>query len=156
MDQLLIDYLFDQLTPEARRRVEARLDSCPETRRRLDCLRAALAPLAQDAESPAPPPGLVDATMARVAGQGHALPRAPLPPRHQFAGPTRRWRPIDWLAAAVLAILVGGIGLPLLARVRAEQQRLACGNNLRKYWIALQAYGTRGEGELPRVEANGP
>jgi hypothetical protein len=36
------------------------------------------------------------------------------------------------------------------------QQRNACANNLRKFWVGVEVYSDHNNGEFPRVEAQGP
>ena len=67
MDDHLIGYLLNSLDPVTHHRVEAYLQAHPDARARLDLLEQALAPLAEDEDPPAPPPGLVLATLTRIA-----------------------------------------------------------------------------------------
>jgi hypothetical protein len=156
MDEHLVGYLLNTLDPVTHHRVEAHLRADPDARDRLDLLEQALAPLAEDADEP-PPPDLVLATLSRVAEYRCALPVAPRPSVHQReALPRRGGRPIDWIAAAALLFLVGGLCLPIVARQWREQQKLACENNLRKFWVGLQGYADRSENDFPHVDAEGP
>jgi prepilin-type processing-associated H-X9-DG protein len=66
-DADLIGYLLDALDPDDRVAVEAHLRASADAAARLEELRLAFAPLEADRESPAPPPGLVLQTLARVA-----------------------------------------------------------------------------------------
>src|SRR5262249_39151708 len=75
MDDNLVGYLLDALDADTRRAVEDHLRTHPEARARLDRLRRLLEPLEADREPPAPPPHLVQATLARVAeARGRPLP----------------------------------------------------------------------------------
>jgi hypothetical protein len=158
MDENLIGYLLKALEPGEKSAVEAQLRSSPEARARLEALERALAPLAVDAEAPEPPPGLALAALARVAEHRcRTLPTAPPPSRHQLQPGTRRWgRRADLAVAAVLLILVGGLSLPGLVHQWRAYQRRACAENLRKFWLGLQAYGDGHEGRFPLVEEQGP
>ncbi len=157
MDEHLVGYLLNALDPVTHQRMEAYLRTHPDARTRLALLEEALAPLADDADEADVPHDLTVATVARISEYRCALPDAPRPTLHQRSVSPRRWaRPIDWVAAAVLLLLVGGLCLPLLARQWREQQRLACRNNLRQFWVALQRYADRSNNEFPRVEAAGP
>jgi hypothetical protein len=157
MDENLVGYLLGTLDPITHQRVEAHLRSHPEARERLALLKRALAPLAEDGDDPEPPPGLVADTLSRVAEQHQSLPAAPTPTPSQFDGASRRWlRRIDWAVAACLLVVVGGLLAPVVAQQRQRQQRLACENNLRTFWGALQAYADRGNDAFPQVEAEGP
>lgn len=157
MQEHFVEYLLGSLDPITHTRVEAYLNAHPEERERLQLLEQALAPLAEDADQPAPPPGLVMATLARVAEQRCSLPSAPAPSRHQVGNVARRhFRPVDWVAAAILLLLVGGLAFPFVLGQWRQHQRLACSNNLRQLFVALSAYGDRNDGEFPRVEPTGP
>jgi hypothetical protein len=157
MEEHLVGYLLNGLDPVTHQRVEAYLHTHPEARARLALLEEALAPLAEDTEDSEPPSHLALATLSRISEHRCALPVAPRPTLYQRAVPPRRMaRPIDWLVAAVLLILVGGVCVPLLARQWHEQRRLACENNLRQFWVSLQAYADRANNEFPRVEPEGP
>jgi hypothetical protein len=69
----------------------------------------------------------------------------------------RRWlRRIDWVVAACLLLLVGGLAVPAVMAGWRQQQRLACADNLRKFHAALVNYADLEEGAFPRVEARGP
>jgi hypothetical protein len=156
MEEHLVGYLLNALDPVTNQRVENYLRNHPDARARLALLEEALAPLADD-EEPEPPEDLAVDTLARISEYRCALPDAPRPTLHQRSIPFRRWgRPVDWMVAAVLMMLVGGVCVPLLARQWREQQRLACENNLRQFWLALEAYADRTNEEFPRVEAEGP
>jgi hypothetical protein len=156
MDEHLLGYLLKTLDPVTQQRVESYLRTHPDARARLELLEQALEPLAED-EAEAPPADLVFRTMARVSEYHCALPAAPKPTPHQRNTSPRRWaRPVDWAVAAVLLLLVGGVLTPLIARQRQMQQRLACENNLRKFWVGLEAYADRSNNAFPQVEADGP
>jgi hypothetical protein len=155
MDEHLVGYLLNALDPVTHARVRAHLEHDPDARARLGLLEQALAPLAEDADEE-PPPGLAELTLARLAGRRGDLPAAPQPSPHQRGLTRRRLRFIDALAAACLLVVVAGVGVPVLARQWQQQRRLACENNLRKFWVGLQAYADRSDNEFPRVEAQGP
>lgn len=159
MDENLVGYLLNALDPDEHRAVEAYLSENAEARAKLERLERALVPLAADAEAPAPPPGLALAAIGRIAEHKcRPLPPAPPPPRNQI-GPTGwRWsRRADVLAAAALLVFVGGLGLPFLMRAWHGRDRVACENNLRTFWGALQTYSTRTPGgAFPMVEEKGP
>ncbi len=157
MNEHMLGYLLGSLDPVTHARVEAHLETHPAAREQLAALERALAPLAEDADDPEPPPGLVTATLARIAEHRCLLPRAPAASPQQAGPPPRRFfRRADWLVAACLLVLVGGFALPFGAKLWQEQQRAACANNLRQFWVALQGYADRTDGEFPRVEAEGP
>lgn len=155
MDDHLLGYLLESLDPPTRQKVEAELQSSPEARARLVRIQAALAPLAEDAADPEPPPTLVLDTLARVAEyrcSSRAIPTAP-PARPEVWGHFRR---ADVLVAASVLVVVLGLLAPLLSGMWRNHDRHACANNLRKFWAALSAYADTHEGEFPRVEVEGP
>jgi hypothetical protein len=157
MDENLVGYLLKTLDLPTHQEVEAYLRGHPEARARLDLFERALAPLSADAEDPDPPPGLVLGTLARVAEyRCRKLPAAPPPPRQQVGSAGRRWsRRADWLVAASLLILVGGLCVPGILHQWRLYQRQACTDNLRKFGIGLAVYSERHHGAFPRVEPQG-
>jgi hypothetical protein len=159
MDENLVGYLLDALDSDARQQVEARLAARPELRARLERLRRALEPLAADAEAPAPPAGLAIGALARIAEyRCRALPSAPPPtPSQRLAPGTRRMpRRADLLVAAALLLVIGGLALPTVQRLRrVYDHRATCFNNLRALGVSLRAYADHHSGYLPRVYKEG-
>jgi hypothetical protein len=158
MDDNLVGYLLNNLDAGERRQVEAHLRASPAARARVEKLRQALAPLAED-DPDQPPPDLILNTLARVAEHRcRNLPAAPRPSPHQLESPPRRWsRRADVLVAAVLLLIVGGLGAPWLVKQWAAYEREACANNLRAFWLALGAYADRSpDGAFPQVQKEGP
>src|SRR5579859_6663704 len=97
MDENLVGYLLNSLDPDAQRQVEEYLRAQPDEAAKVERLRQALAPLAA---APAPPPGLVPDTLARIAEyQCQPLPPAPKPL------PTER-QPGDWHLPRRIDVLV--------------------------------------------------
>jgi hypothetical protein len=158
MDENLVGYLLEALDPATHREVSAHLEAHPEARARLELLRRALSPLALDRDEPPLPPGLLIATLGRVAEHRcRRLPDAPAPSPRQVGARGRRWpRRVDLAAAAVLLVLVGGLAAPLLVRQWFGYRRTACADNLRRFWVSLVAYSDRNDGAFPRVEREGP
>ena len=160
MDETLIGYLLDALDRDARQAVEAHLRQHPETRARLTELARMLEPLAADADGPEPPPGLADRTLSHIdrLQPRLRLPAAPPPSRRQVGGPGRRGpRRVDLVAAVLIAALTAGLCASWLARQWRDYQVLACQNNLRQFWAALQVYADgRPDAAFPRVEAEPP
>jgi hypothetical protein len=158
MEQNLVGYLLETLDSEGHHEVETYLRDHPEVNARLDLLRQGLAPLAADADSIDPPPGLALATLARIAEHKcRSLPPAPPPSPSQVGGPPRRWfRRADLLVAAVLMVVVGGLCAPWLVRQWDLAQRKACEQNLVTLWKALNTYHENNNGNFPKVQADGP
>jgi type II secretory pathway pseudopilin PulG len=157
MDENLVGYLLKSLDPDEQHAVEAHLETHPDARAKLDLLERALAPLGADAEEPEPTPGLALMTLARVAEHKcRPLPPAPQPPRSQLApSGWPRFRRADVLAAAALLVIVGGVALPILAQARQQRDRVACANNLRTFWGALQEYSDQHDRAFPMIEQQG-
>ena len=159
MEENLVGYLLKSLDAETEQQVEASLQTSPQLRTRLELLERALAPLAADAGTPEPRPGLILSTLALVAEhQCLKLPSAP-PPRNQTAIANRPLlRRPDVLVAALLLITLGGLGTSALVRVwRDYHNRAACQNNLALVWrTGLQQYCDAHQGDFPRVEEKGP
>jgi hypothetical protein len=158
MEENLVGYLLGTLDPVTHRQVEAYLRCHPEGHAQLEMLEQALSPLAEDAQAPVPPPGLVQRVLARLSEQtAQGLPAAPRPSPQQVGAAPRRWfRRPDVAVAASLLLLLAGLGGSWLVGAWNRYQRVACADNLRRFWGDLQAYSDRGEGEFPRVEASGP
>jgi anti-sigma factor RsiW len=151
----LVGYLLGTLDPPARQRVEEKLAQDPSYRHCLEKLKTVLAPLAEDAEPPEPPPGLALRALALCAEAQCRLPPAPLAASR--ASPPPRWfQRVDVLVAACLLILVGGLTAPLLVGLWKANARVSCTNNLRKYWEGLTSYAEAHGQAFPRVEADGP
>jgi prepilin-type processing-associated H-X9-DG protein len=164
MEEFFIDYLLDALDERARRQLEAHLTQHPEARKKLALLKQALEPLAADADAPAPPPQLVERTLAKIAAhictdrRGNDLPLAP--PVSPATLPMGRswWRRADVLVAACLLVTIVGVGLIILGRLRAPDSGallVECKNNLRQYYIALQKYHEQ-NGKFPDIAKQSP
>src|SRR5271166_1270313 len=126
MDENLVGYLIDALDPEDRQAVEAHLAVQPELHTRLERLRRALEPLADDAEAPAPPPDLALATLSRVAEHAcRTLPDAPPPTPYQRVTPATRRLPrrADLLVAAAILIVISSLALTGVLRLRYAHDR---------------------------------
>jgi hypothetical protein len=159
MEENLVGYLLKSLDAGERHQVEASLQTQPELRARLQLLERALAPLAADVETPEPRPGLILSTLALIAEhQCHQLPSAPPPSRNQVETMgRRRLRRPDVLVAAMLLVVLGGIGASALVHLwRDRVYRRECENNLRLVWGGLQQYCDANNGSFPRVEEKGP
>jgi hypothetical protein len=158
MDENLIGYLLRALDPDENREVEAYLRKNPEGRARLEALQQGLTPLAADADLEEPPRTLALDTLARIAEyRCRTLPAAPRLSPQQVEVPARHWsRRADVIAAALLLILVGGLGAPLLVKQWYVYQRQACVQNLMTFWQALAGYSDQHECEFPVVQPQGP
>jgi prepilin-type processing-associated H-X9-DG protein len=157
MDQDLVGYLLNSLDADEQRQVEEYLARSPEGRQRLDVLRQSLEPLAVDSEPPAPPPGLVVRTIARVAEycvRDRDLPRAPAAPP-SYVLPRPLWRRADVLVAACLLITVIGLAIPAVMQLRTPKAMVECQNNLRLAHEALRTYHDQ-HGKYPDIAAVKP
>src|SRR5581483_10872326 len=144
MDNELVGYLLDGLDERAKRDVEAQLQTSPEARQQLAQLRQVLEPLAADKEPAPPPAGLVVRTLTRVAehicSEERELPRAPTLKFEAPAASRRWWHRADAVIAACLLLTALGVLLPAMLRLRSSSTVVACQNNLRQFWVALQTY----------------
>ncbi len=160
MDENLLGYLLATLDSETHREVESYLRTHPEAHQRLERLQRALAPLASDKKATdlKPASGLWIRTLAHVAEyRCRDLPRAPLIAVAPTPVPSRPWwRRADVLVAATLLLAVSALLLPGLNYLRARQNILACQNNLRQIYLALEDYSQRNRGQLPKVEEGPP
>ena len=165
MDELLLDYLLDQLPPGDRRVVAGLIQSDPTVAARVRTLSAALVPLAADLEPDAPPPGLaLDAiahTAAFVVANGLFTARDGFGPPSPDASPAElaresRWLPLvrGWVNAAVVAtvaVLTVGLGLAAIQRGRQSYQQTLCQDNLRELHAGLSGYSELNGGRYPQV-----
>ena len=161
MDDLLLDYLLDQLSPSERAAVSTFVSSDPELAARLNAMSAVLTPLAADAEPDEPPPGLADAAVARTAE--FVVANGLFTARDGFATatPYARYRESGWLsslrgwvnvaATAAVVLLVIGLSLTAVGRARQSYQTAACQNNLRELHDGLTGYGETHGGKLPQA-----
>jgi hypothetical protein len=159
MEENLVGYLLKALDDETQRQMEASLRESPELRSRLELLQRALTPLAADRQAPEPRPGLILSTLAHIAEyKCRKLPDAPPPPRNQSHPASRHWlRRADVLVAALLLIVLGGLGSSLLLHIwRDYYGRTACQENLMRIWTGLQRYCDAHDGSFPVVEEKGP
>src|SRR5262249_43905026 len=123
-------------------------------------LRRLVDPLAADADTPEPPPGLAESTLDFIAELPcRRLPAAP-PPLSRFGAAARRGpRRADLVVASLVLGPAARPCPPWLARQWRDYQVLACQNNLGRLWAALQVYADQHPedgGAFPRVESDPP
>jgi hypothetical protein len=166
-DDLLIDYVLDQLGPDERAAVEAQLAERPADRARLARLQSALKPLEADRDGIDPPSGLAAAAIARAAE--HAVVLNLLKPREVLDEPkatpkSRRvpadldpvfpafgWRSFDLAVAVGIGFLAFGLIFAGIGKLRHEKQVMACQNQLRQLHAALVGYAETHGGRYPEV-----
>lgn len=165
MDELLLDYLLNQLSPQARADVARLLSSDPTAAARLRVLSAALAPLAADRAPDAPPPGLalaaISFTAEHLIANGLFTTRDGFGPADPVVEPNRgfresRWLPLvrGWANAAVVAamlLLTVGLGLVAVQRGRQSYQLAVCQDSLRELHGGLEGYSAAHEGRFPQA-----
>jgi prepilin-type processing-associated H-X9-DG protein len=159
MDENLVGYLLKALDTETYRDVVTYLREQPEAQKRLETLRRALAPLAADDEDVDPPKDLWIRTLATIAEyRCRDLPRAPAPPpvAKPPAPPRSWWRRADVLVAAGLLLCLTLLTPPALNYYWHHHNILACQDNLRRFYQALESYGERNQGRLPQLELQPP
>lgn len=155
MDDLLLGYLINALDPTDRRTVEARLCDDPAARRRLELLRRSVAPLATDREDPEPPPGLASRTLTRVFSD--ARPRVLKPAATNEVGlPATTWRRADIFIAASILIVIGGLGVSGLTRLRQHQNVAVCKNNLRDTYGSVVGFAANHDDNFPMISEQPP
>src|SRR5271157_1068632 len=142
MDENLIGYLLQALDPDEQRETEHHLRDNPEAQKNLAMLRRALEPLSADAEGFEPPADLSVRTLARLAEDQcrRQPPAMPLPVLGEHEPTYRRWRHVDWLVAATLMLIAGGVDVTLIVQLRTKDRVWACQNNLREIHTALLNY----------------
>ncbi len=150
MEHLFVGYVLDALDEPAKREVETYLDRSAEARAKLAMFKQALEPLEADLAVPAPPPLLVERTIARIAETVCApnppldeLPQAPPIARTSIGVAQSWWRRADMLVAASIILTIVGVGLTVLVKLRVPSSAamiVECRNNLRHFVVALHAY----------------
>lgn len=149
MEDNLVGYVLNSLDPATQAQVEAYLKTTPEARVHVERLRQAIAPLEADRDNALPPPDLVIRTLGRVAESiCKHLPRSPRPTSKPAPVLRSWWRRADVLIAACLLLTVLGLGVPAISQLRNHQAKIECQNNLRQFFVALQAYHDQ-HGNLP-------
>ncbi len=109
--------------------------------------RSAADRLAADRDTFTPPPGLVEATLTRVAAARRPVWAArPAPDRDPvFAA----WLRADVIVAAGLGFVAVLVGASAVAKVRADSRTVACQERLRELHTACVGYGETHAGRLP-------
>jgi hypothetical protein len=135
-------------------------------------LNRLLAVLVADRDTVAPPPGLAARTVGRVAqvlvGEGRFDPATGQfrdPPVAVPSGLARRtvsdspvflsWARADMLVVAALLMLAVALGVPLVQKVRARADAVACRDQLRGLHAELKGYADAHDGRLPQVGTAG-
>ncbi|MCZ2341229.1 MAG: hypothetical protein LC104_05455 [Bacteroidales bacterium] len=182
MDEMLLRYLLDDLSPAEREAVESRLSDSPDDAVRLQALRRVLFALEEEAEhAPVHPPAdLVYQTLARTAEAIVAQRLVRSTPRpsetngvepsaHRIARHYREIHPqefdapliptwfrrVDVAVAACFAVVVGGILLVGLEKFRRDSQVFACQDQMRQVHQSLVSYGDVHMGRYPQVGSPG-
>jgi len=158
MDENLIGYLLNALDSDTRLETEKYLLRNPDARDNLDRLRSALEPLEGDRDSIDPPPGLWARTLARVAEfQCRQLPAVPRRlTTHSETTHRSWWRRADVLVAASILLCISLMIPPVLAKIRYQRDIVACQDNLHDFYVALNDYSSRHQGQFPDVARAAP
>jgi hypothetical protein len=174
----LIGYLLQCDDAETREQLEAQLQHDPNLARQLELVRAGLTPLEADKEAPLPPAGLVARTLGRVAEficlhnaktqpELKVLEHASQLPTEQLrewvevmdhggvSGPSR-WQRLDIFVGAAVVLLVIGLVLAATPRLRQRQNIVACQNQMRQFYGALDGYSHVQAGHYPQIADQPP
>jgi len=156
MDDNRVGYLLGSLDDAEMRQIEKTLHGSPAAQRQLALLKKALRPLAADRDESAPPDGLAERTIAKIANEGGwHLPQAPRDSETP-ASPRSGWRRrADVLVAATLLILALGVASPLLYRWGRQRGTLECQENLRQFFVGLTTYRDQ-HGAYPDLTRESP
>jgi prepilin-type processing-associated H-X9-DG protein len=151
-----VGYLLGSLDDAEMRQVEKTLRDSGESQRQLALLKKALRPLAADRDDVAPPDGLAQRTLAKIAKQGGwDLPRAPRDAERAASSRSGWWRRADVLVVATLLILALGASSPLLYRASRQRGTLECQENLRQFFVGLTTYRDQ-HGAYPDLTRESP
>lgn len=142
MDEHLVGYVLNSLDTETIRDMEEYLRAHPEAQQRVTHLRRILAPLESDRADPPPPAGLATRTIARLAAQQcQDMPAVPrIVALRRDAPPPRWWQRSDFFVAASILFFVVMLIPPTLTRMRNEEQKILCQNNLFQMGQGLLRY----------------
>jgi len=175
----LLDYVLNLDEPGDRARVEARLRGDPVVASHVAALRRLVEPLEADREAPEPTPGLVVRTIGRVAehirlhGEAPTV-AAPMADDHlarlapdewidviahldrRQSTATSRWRRADLAVAAAIACVALGLVIAAIPYLRHRQNVVACKNQLRELYAAIDAYAGTHRNDLPAVSDEPP
>ena len=148
-EALAVERAFASTTAEDEALLEGHLSECPGCRTAAAAivpLRAALAATAVD-----PPQGLATRTMDLIRARTSVEDRegSERLPRAAWRG----LRPVDYAAGVIVAVglvlLAGLVMLPWLTGLTATSRRVACANNERLIFAALQSYAADWDGHYP-------
>lgn len=154
-EELLIDFLTDQLDEERRQHVRRRLETEDDFARLHDDLTRAFA--TWDAASDIEPPGdLVDRTLDRVMSLRRtdallALQQSQSPFRIPATFSAR-----ELLAVAAVVLVMIGVLVPSLQLARHRSQRSLCAAGLGEIGSALQTFAVNHDNTLPHIHSSCP
>lgn len=177
----LIAYLMDDLSPERRAEVDAKLETDVVWRWELDRLRecmAASGDIRQCTESAAaapnaleashvdlePPVDLVKKTCCFVedsASGKFKVEKKRCKKKAAFSAETcegggRSWSLADVTVGAGVMLILAALIMPAVQRSRDEARNNVCANHLKGAYVALDNYQERYDGALPRLAPNDP
>lgn len=159
MDLDLVGYLCGSIDPEERSRTEEALRNDPAMRTRLDRVRNRLAPLEHLREIEPPRPGLADRTLSFITEKVRAQRAAevrPISKSGEPVYPSWRWRRVDIAVAAGILIVIGGLSVSGVSRVRQNSEVAGCKNNMRDIYASLIDYSQNRNGHFPQVNEQPP
>jgi hypothetical protein len=175
-DEDLVGFALGALEPAEHSRVAAALQANPILRERLAEIKAALTPLDEIfEEDSAPPPGLVEQTLARIAEEplpesfseprlvretGSTSPHAdrirPSNGGLEFEESKTGFRFWDSIALSASFLLLASLFFPALLNGRSHARRVECSHNLSSLASLLTQYASLAtDGRIPEVPNNG-
>ncbi|HMP02061.1 MAG TPA: hypothetical protein PKC45_06130 [Gemmatales bacterium] len=163
-DAEILAYVLRGLDEDEAVRVEGALEQNNAARQRLVGYRRFLQPLEADGEPPPAPANLYIDTLRRVAelrsrratGVGGKRMLEPAPRDRDVAVGRSRWRRADVAVAAIVLFAIGLLLPSAILHLRREQAKVACADNLRRLFPALQDYADRHGGYLPEIPTQEP
>jgi len=93
---------------------------------------------------------LVAATMARIDRYERSLK---IEPEDEIARPRRRIRIPDFISVAAVLLILAGVAIPVLQRVRVSSMDMACADNLRRSATGFTLYAGDFGGRVPTLVA---
>lgn len=162
MRELLIRYLFGELSPEEHRQVRARLRENPQLRQELARLREHFEANPYHFDDEEPPDRLAERTSRQVSESDEfelswascAADKRSGTSRCDAPAGVLGWNLADLTVAGGVILAVSMLVFPALRDSRDDTRRNICQNNLREMWVVLADFAQDHGGYFPPVRPN--
>ena len=153
-DQLLA-YLFDDLPPEQRKRIEHHLQHDPTWQHEYEKLKQCIEAHEEPPEkTTSPPPDLLQRTCKLVNDSSIQAKGSPtqLSEARECCDQGKRWSILDLVVAGAILLGIASLLLPALVESRRTARRTQCEDNLKEIAAALFRFHDAQRQGLPHVE----